>query len=125
MLVTNETEFIFSPRTGSAAVSMSVVQPRFEPDVTKMNYLLITPQNQEIIVPLTDATALWQHQQFNNDLKVVVVVTGWNSNVNETNAALDTLYKAYQCRDDYNFVVSGKYASAFGQLEKFVFFAGY
>lgn len=104
---------------------MSVVQPRFEPDVTKMNFLLITPQNQEIIIPLTDAPSLWHHPQFNNNLKTVVLVTGWNSNVNETNAALDTLYKAYQCRDDYNFVVRPQERKTFRYvLIKEYFFLG-
>lgn len=91
---------------GSAAVSMNVIQPRHEPNINAMNYLLITPENHEVVVPLRNASLLWEDPHFNRALPVVMVVTGWNSIENVTNDVIDVLYKSYRCRGDYNFVVS-------------------
>lgn len=70
-----------------------------------MNFMLITQDNFNITVPLKEPKSLWQHPKFNINWKVVILVTGWNSNINLTNDAIETLYEAYRCRDDYNFVV--------------------
>lgn len=70
-----------------------------------MKYLLITPDNEEIFVSLSNSKALWNHPRYRMSWKLVVVVTGWNSNINVTNEALETLYEAYRCRDNYNFVI--------------------
>lgn len=71
-----------------------------------MNFVLITPDGEEIFVPLTNARKLWEDARFNRNWQTVLLVTGWNSDINETNDALDTIYAAYSCRGSTNFVVN-------------------
>lgn len=59
-----------------------------------------------VSVPLQDPTALWEKPEFNRDNPLVIFVTGWTTNFNETNDALSTMHKAYECRGATNFVVS-------------------
>lgn len=73
-----------------------------------MNYILISAEIEEVAVPLNNSEALWLHPEFRMDWPVVILVTGWNSNINVTNEALDILYTAYRCRGEYNFVVSNQ-----------------
>lgn len=61
--------------------------------------------DRNISVPLEQPKELWKKTEFNAHYPLVIFVTGWTTNFNETNAALDTLYKAYECRGDVNFVV--------------------
>lgn len=90
---------------GSTAVGVQAVKPIITPNIKSMKYLLITPDNEEIFVSLSNSKALWDHPRYRMSWKLVVVVTGWNSNINVTNEALETLYEAYRCRDNYNFVI--------------------
>lgn len=70
-----------------------------------MSYVLkIGDQN--FSVPLTKPTELWSLKEFNPKLPLVILVTGWTTNVNETNPALDVIYAAYRCRGNVNFVAS-------------------
>lgn len=66
--------------------------------------------------PLRDASRLWIHPEFNIHLPMEFFVTGWTSNVNETNDALELVYKAYACRGGANFVVSKTDKSAVVRL---------
>lgn len=91
---------------GSSAVSIHAIKPAQTPTIASMQYLLITPDNEQVFVPLDKSQTLWEHKRFRMNWKVVIVVTGWNSNINITNEALETLYEAFRCRDNYNFVVN-------------------
>lgn len=91
-------------RTGSAALSTANVNPRSSPDITNMSYVLKI-DNQNISVPLKEPTKLWALKEFNAELPLVLVVTGWTTNANDSeNSALDAIYAAYRCRGNVNFV---------------------
>ena len=99
---------IYKPYVGSSVITMNALKPDVSPNIEEMRFILMTPENRQLSVPLSRADVLWNHTGFRRDWKVVFMVTGWNSNINETNDALDTMYKAFQCRDDFNFIVSIK-----------------
>lgn len=89
---------------GSAAIHLKVITPNFTPSVHLMNFELLTHNGENITIPLLEPHRLWQHSKFHQDWDIVLLVTGWNSNINETNDAVDSLYAAYRERD-VNFVV--------------------
>lgn len=90
---------------GSAALSTKNVKPRTLPDVANMSYILKIG-NQNISVPLDQPEQLWALKEFNPKLPLVMMVTGWTTNFNNTeNKALDAVYPAYRCRGNVNFVV--------------------
>lgn len=70
-----------------------------------MNFDFITPDYQKISVSIDNPDVLWNDPKFNKNWNVTLVITGWNSNINRTNFALDVLYQAYR-RREVNFVVS-------------------
>lgn len=70
-----------------------------------MNFVLLTPNDRHLI-PLEAPDQLWKHNTFNSTLKTEILVTGWTSNINETNNALEAIWEAYKCRGNVNFVVS-------------------
>lgn len=92
---------------GSASLSQKQVKPKVLPDISKMNYLLKTRRGDHSI-PIQTPEKLWNHPAFNRELKTAILVTGWFSNVDSTmeNDALETVWEAYACRGDINFVVS-------------------
>lgn len=70
-----------------------------------MSYILKI-DNQNITVPLNDPEKLWSLKEFNPKLPLVMVITGWTTNFNDTeNPTLDKIYAAYRCRGNVNFVV--------------------
>lgn len=72
-----------------------------------MSYILKVG-DQNISVPLNKPVQLWAKKEFNPKLPLVMMVTGWTTNFNDTkNNALDVIYAAYRCRGNVNFVVSG------------------
>lgn len=75
------------------------------PHVNQMNFVLMTKFKQ-YLVPLQYPELLWKHNKFRPELKSVILVTGWTSNINETNDAMNTLWNAYKCRGGVNFIVS-------------------
>lgn len=92
---------------GSAALSTKSVKPRTEPAIANMSYILKVG-NQNISVPLNKPVQLWAKKEFDPKLPLVMMVTGWTTNFNDTtNNALDVIYAAYRCRGNVNFVVSG------------------
>lgn len=97
--------YIFLNFPGSAALSASSVQPRSMPNIANMSYILKT-KDQNISVPLSDPERLWTLKEFNPKLPLVMVITGWTTNFNDTeNDTLDKIYAAYRCRGNVNFVV--------------------
>uniref|UniRef100_A0A182J5J4 NEDD8-activating enzyme E1 catalytic subunit n=1 Tax=Anopheles atroparvus TaxID=41427 RepID=A0A182J5J4_ANOAO len=73
-------------------------------NITDMNYILMTEDN-NVTIPLLESDDLWMNELFNKSCDTVILVTGWTSNVNEPNRAIDTIYNAYKARGGYNFVV--------------------
>lgn len=69
-----------------------------------MNFEMLTHSGENITIPLLEPHRLWKHPKFRQDWDVVLLVTGWNSNINHTNDALDAIYSAYRERE-VNFVV--------------------
>lgn len=87
----------------SEAINYRFMQPHLAPDVGHMNIKLMVSN---YTVDLKDAHWLWQGEEFNRFYPTVVLVTGWLQADEETNPALTDLYRAYQCRGSWNFVVS-------------------
>lgn len=96
--------FFFSV-LGAASLSAKTVQPKFLPKVHEMNFVLLT-ESKNISVPLENPEQLWTNAEFKKDLPLVLLITGWTTNINDTNNALDTVYAAYRCRGNVNFVVN-------------------
>lgn len=70
-----------------------------------MSYVLKV-KDVDIRVPLTTPEDLWTLKEFNPDLPLIMMITGWTTNFNDpTNPTLDKIYNAYSCRGNYNFVV--------------------
>lgn len=82
------------------------MKPKVLPDLGQMNYLLKTRQGDHLI-PIETPEKLWKHPSFKRELDTAILVTGWFSNINSTmaNDALDTVWEAYKCRGNINFVV--------------------
>lgn len=69
-----------------------------------MNFQLFTRSGENFSASLLEPNKLYHHSSFRKEWDVVMVVTGWNSNINKKNDALNVLYDAYYTRD-VNFVV--------------------
>lgn len=90
---------------GSAALYSQRIRPYFTPDISNMSYVLKV-KNVDIRVPLTTPENLWTLKEFNPNLPLVMMITGWTTNFNDPeNPTLDKIYNAYSCRGNYNFVV--------------------
>lgn len=100
-------EFNFFDFIGSTALSKDQIKPqkKVSPHVNQMNLVFMT-KNRKYSVPLQYPELLWNHSQFRTDLNSVILVTGWTSNINETNDAMKALWNAYKCRGNVNFIVS-------------------
>lgn len=69
-----------------------------------MNYVLLT-ESENISIPITESLKLWKHEKFDAQKKVVILVTGWNSDIADENTAASSLWAAYNSRGDTNFVL--------------------
>lgn len=88
----------------SAAVATNGTEPFYEPDMSRMNYVLMTEEG-NFSYPISQADALWKSQFFSTHLKTVIFVTGWLTTIVNPNDAVDELYKAYRARGGVNFIV--------------------
>lgn len=88
----------------SAAIHVNAIRPLFVPHVRDMNFELLTPSSENISIPLVKPKALWMHPKFRKDWNTVLLITGWNTDINSSNEAVDVLYSAYANRNT-NFVV--------------------
>lgn len=89
---------------GSAALSSQTVEPRYLPDIDKMQFQLRTTCGR-YNYPLTKASDMWHSPEFNPKHKVVLLVTGWTTSVDD-DETIASFSKAYSCRGGVNFVVS-------------------
>lgn len=69
-----------------------------------MNYVLLT-ENENVSIPISDSIKLWKHDSFDSKKKVVVLVTGWTTDIDADNEAASKLWDAYRIRGDSNFVL--------------------
>lgn len=83
----------------------NAIQPSITPSVHLMNFQLYTRNGKAISIPLLEPNKLWNSPAFDRTVNTTLVVTGWNSNVNSTNEAIETLHRAYR-QQNVNFVVS-------------------
>ena len=90
--------------TGSAALSSQTVEPRYLPDIDKIQFQLRTACNR-YNYPLTKAHEMWTSREFNPKNKVVILVTGWTTSVDD-DETIALFSKAYSCRGGVNFIVS-------------------
>ncbi|XP_058831463.1 vitellogenin-1-like [Topomyia yanbarensis] len=88
----------------SIAVTANATESENSVNITEMNYILMTG-SENVTIPLLESDDLWSHSLFNDSYDTVILVTGWTSNINGSNRAIDTIFNAYQARGGYNFVV--------------------
>lgn len=94
--------------TGTDELSKQRAQPLFfyKPNMADMNYILKI-KDQNISIPLSEPIKLRNLKEFNSTQSVVIMITGWTTNVNKpVNQALDLIYAAYRCRGNVNFLVN-------------------
>lgn len=75
-----------------------------QPNIDEMNYVLLT-ETENISIPITESVKLWKHEKFDPAKKVVIMVTGWTSDIDNENTAASSLWAAYKSRGDTNFVL--------------------
>lgn len=92
---------------GSAALSADAIEPRVSPDIKNMSFVLMTPK-ENFSFPLMEAKSMWGHPAFDPTKKVVILTTGWTTDLKEPRNDINTLAEAYFCRGDSNFVVRCK-----------------
>lgn len=89
----------------NAGVANNAARPRLSPKLTEMNYILATKSNNASYA-LSNPQGLVNDVNFNKELGVTLIITGWNSDVQRGgNDALDTLVEAYRCRGGTNILV--------------------
>lgn len=69
-----------------------------------MNYVLLT-QDENVSIPINEPTKLWKHEKFDPAKKVVILVTGWTSDIEDENSAASGIWEAYEARGDTNFIL--------------------
>ncbi|XP_065364144.1 phospholipase A1-like [Calliphora vicina] len=86
----------------SSALSSQSVTPKYLPDINKMQFQLRTACNR-YNYPLLKANDMWTSKEFNPKNKVVLLVTGWTTSVDD-DETIALFAKAYSCRGGVNFV---------------------
>ncbi|XP_065364901.1 vitellogenin-3-like [Calliphora vicina] len=86
----------------SSALASQTITPKFSPDINKMQFQL-RAACERYNFPLLKANDMWTSPHFDPSKKVVILATGWTTNVNDTDT-IDEFAKAYNCRGDVNFV---------------------
>jgi hypothetical protein len=90
---------------GSIALAAgNTTEPYKQPNIGEMNYVLFT-ESENISVPINESIKLWRHEKFNPTKKVVIMVTGWTTDIDAKNDAATVLGGAYMKRGDSNFIL--------------------
>lgn len=90
---------------GSIALAAdNSTEPYNQPKIEEMNYVLLT-ESENISIPITESIKLWKHEKFDASKNVVIMVTGWTTDIDEENTAASSLWAAYKSRGDTNFVL--------------------
>jgi len=90
---------------GSIVSKSENVKPKDPPKLEKLNFVFYTP-TENISYPLSAPEKLLDHPRFKHNNKICFFVTGWLTDIDEKNPAIETIYKPYMSRDDINLVVS-------------------
>jgi esterase/lipase superfamily enzyme len=75
-----------------------------QPSNDEINYVLLT-EAENISIPVTQSLLLWAHEKFDPKKKVVIMITGWTTDIDDENTAADEMWKAYKSRGDTNFIL--------------------
>ncbi|ALC48474.1 CG5162, partial [Drosophila busckii] len=86
----------------SQALSTRNIKSKYTPEISQMSFQLRTPCHRYNF-PLLQAEEMWKSPHFDPQKKVVILATGWTTNVNDTDT-IEAFAKAYNCRGDINFV---------------------
>ncbi|XP_016979917.1 vitellogenin-1-like [Drosophila rhopaloa] len=86
----------------SQALASNKLQSKFTPDINQMHFQLQTACTNTSF-PLTSPEDMWKSPLFDPKKKVVILATGWTTNVNKSET-IDVFSKAFNCRGDVNFV---------------------
>lgn len=89
--------------TGSLVLAANTTVPNKTPNASELNYVFLT-ENENITIPLLRSDELWRHPSFDPKKKIAILITGWTTDINDTNTAVDLLSEAYKARGDTNFV---------------------
>lgn len=92
---------------GSAAISTRsvIVRNKYTPNLKALTLILKT-KYLNISAPLTNPSVLWSHKEFRTDLPLVLFVSGWQTDLLvQISTAQETMFEAYACRGNVNFVV--------------------
>ncbi|XP_017112670.1 probable phospholipase A1 magnifin isoform X2 [Drosophila elegans] len=88
----------------STIVDLGVVRTKLIPDVSRLKLQLRTQiECRNVSISLTQAENLWTTPGFYQDRPTVLFITGWTSNINDSNSG--PVVKAYACRNDTNVLV--------------------
>ncbi|XP_030386699.1 vitellogenin-3-like [Scaptodrosophila lebanonensis] len=86
----------------SNVVATGIIQSQVQPNVSRMHFQLRNNCHRDSF-PLLAAEEMWRSPNFDPKKKVVILATGWTTNINNSEA-IDAFEKAYNCRGDVNFV---------------------
>jgi lipoprotein lipase len=90
---------------GSIALAAgNTTEPYAQPNIEEMNYVLFT-ESENISIPIMDSIQLWKHEKFDPKKNVVIMVTGWTTDIEDENEAAGVLGRAYKERGDTNFIL--------------------
>lgn len=89
---------------GSLAITSESTRSLIPADVNKINYVLLT-ETENISFPITDAPQLWKNPNFNPNNDVAIFITGYKSEINHKNRAIDGVWDAYRYRGGINFII--------------------
>lgn len=89
----------------TTTLTADAIIPLVTPSIENMKYILQL-DGERYFVPLNQPNTLWELPEFNKNLSLVILVTGWTTNASDSNnAALNKIYSAYRCRGNIKFVV--------------------
>lgn len=81
------------------------VREKYTPNLESLTLILKT-KHLNISARLTNPSILWSHKEFRTDLPLVLFVSGWQTDLMvKISTAQETMYEAYACRGNVNFVV--------------------
>lgn len=75
-----------------------------DPDVGQLHYVLYTI-TANVSFPLAEPQKIWNHELFDKDKPVLILITGWTTNIHSLDETIERFYAAYSSRVDFNFIV--------------------
>jgi len=84
------------------ALGIDIIESQVKPNAAELNLELRTAC-ESFSIPLLQAEELLDLPQFNSSKPTVIVVSGWTTDINNSEL-IDLSAKAFACRDDHNFL---------------------